>query len=148
MKEVIKQDIIIRAGKELVFNELVFWGESPWWPKSCPMVFKNMGTRIEQGATYLQTVKLPFGPKWHSRIKTIDCSGLHIRRVFLDGIFEGFEEQNVKNIENHVNRVEYTLDCEIKNLFDMILWKLFFRKLHIKNISMVLNALKNHIEKT
>jgi hypothetical protein len=148
MKERIIQTIHIHhPHKGEIFKELVKWGESLWWPQGSLMSFKNLTQEIKEGTIYLQKVKLPFGPSWHTRNEVIDDKNFYIKRVFLDGIFsQGYEEIYLKE-ENNLKKVIYTFSVSPHGVLNKILWRLVFRKLHIKNLKKILNALKIYKEK-
>jgi hypothetical protein len=148
MKEKIVQTIDIHhPHKEEIFKELVKWGEAVWWPKDSLMNFKNLMREAKEGTIYLQKVKLPFGPSWHTRNEIIDEKNFYIKRVFLDGMFsQGYEEIYLKE-ENSFKKVIYTFSAYIHGFLNKILWKLIFRKLHIKNLDKILNALKEYKER-
>ncbi|MFH1504912.1 MAG: hypothetical protein ABIH08_05980 [Candidatus Omnitrophota bacterium] len=145
MNREIKQSIAINADYLKIFEELLFWGQSQWWPKNSLMRFENLTKDIREKTLYLQKIKLPFGPKWHSVNETIDRNKLYIKRVFLDGLFEGCEELSVLKGKG-TPEVVYCFNYKVKGFFNKLIWKILFKKLHIKNINLVLQSLKNYLE--
>lgn len=146
MNKAITQDIVIDAACADVFNELIEWGQSLWWPRKSLMQFTNLSGDIKKGTVYVMRVKVPCGPKWHARNEIIDRDKMYIRRVFLDGVFIGFEELSVVPF-NGQSRAIYTFSCTVKTAFDRFMWNAFFRKMHIKNIESILKSLKEYLEK-
>ncbi|UCD15628.1 MAG: SRPBCC family protein [Candidatus Omnitrophota bacterium] len=143
----INQHVIeINAPKERVFKEIVLWGESIWWPKDSLMKFINLNEEIDVGTVYLQKVNLTFGPRWQAKITDIKdlCS---VRRDFLDGMFCGYEVVEVRS-DSRVCRVTYKMHYSLKGIFNKVMWRAAFEKLHNKNIKNILESLKEHLEKT
>lgn len=147
MIEIISQSITIHYHPEEIFNELIMWGEGLWWPKRSLMRYRNLTWGIEKNTVYVQKVRLPFGPSWHTRIDEIDKKNFLIRRIFLDGMFKGFEEIKLSPLSNNTACVEYHFNCSVKGYLNYILWKLVFRRLHIYNINLILNSLKQYLER-
>lgn len=146
MNREIKQSIAINAGYDSVFNELLLWGQSRWWPKNSLMRLENLSGEIKEKTLYLQKVGLPFAPSWHTRNEVVDKDKLYIKRTFLDGMFEGYEELSVLKSKD-VSEAVYNFDYKIKGVFNKLMWKLVFKKLHIRNIDLILESLKKHLER-
>jgi len=146
MNKEIRQSVFINADCAKIFDELLLWGQSRWWPKSSLMRFENLSGDIKEGTLYLQKVKLAFGPIWHTKNEAVNAEKLYIKRVFLDGLFEGFEELSVLK-DKSACEVVYNFNYKIKGAFNKRVWKLVFKKLHIKNIGLILKTLKNYLEK-
>lgn len=145
MSKIIKQQIPIKADPKSIFRELLSWGRSSWWPKKNAMQIKELSRQIDEGSVYLQRINLPFGPKWHTRNTLIKSTTYYIQRTFLDGIFDGFEELMVIPKEN-VSEVVYCFHYIIRGKINKLLWFLFFKRLHEKNIDLILTALKQYLE--
>jgi hypothetical protein len=146
MNKAITQHILIKAKPADVFSELIEWGESLWWPKHCLMKFINLSGEIKQGTVYLQKVKIPFGPSWHSRNEAIDKEKMYIIRILLDGIFSGLEELSVKTLNGN-SKVIYNFNARVKGSLNRFLWRLVLQRLHMRNIDRILGALKRYLEK-
>ena len=84
------QKVLVKAEVSSVFNEVVKWQDAQWWP-DIAMKF----TRISNGSKpmYLQEAKVPFGPKWRTRVSLIDRERNYLKRDFIDGIFAGGYEE-------------------------------------------------------
>ena len=147
MSRAIKQDITIEAEPRTIFKELLLWGESPWWPKSSLMQFRNLSGRIDTQTLYAQKVKLPLAPSWHTKNAVVDDNEFYIKRVFLDGIFSGFEELAIHQQEEKLKKIRYCFNYEVKGFFNKVMWNILFKKLHVKNINLILKNLKGYLEK-
>lgn len=146
MSEVIIQDVLISSRAELIFQELLSWGEAKWWPKSSLMRFVNLSGKVQEGTVYLQRVKLPFGPKWHTRNEAVDNDNFYIKRVFLDGLFDGFEELKILQLEEKKCKVLYSFNFKVRGVVNRLMWKISFRQAHISNIDKILYSLKSYLE--
>lgn len=142
----IVQEAIIASSPQSIFEELLIWGESSWWPKKSLMQFINLSGKREESSVYLQKTRLPLGPSWHTRNEVIDPQSLHIRRIYLDGMFEGFEELSVEKLKDNAFKAVYKFSYHIKGLINKIMWNLMFKRLHIKNIDLILGSLKRYLE--
>lgn len=146
MNKPVTQDILINAKSQDIFRELIEWGESLWWPKHSLMKFINLSGETKQGTVYWQKVGIPLGPGWHSRNETIDTESRYIKRVFLDGMFSGFEEIKVERLNGNC-KVVYIFNCIARSVFNRFLWKTVFYKMHMRNIDLILDSLKDFMEK-
>ena len=144
--EKIVQKITIIADSRRVFQELLTWGESNWWPQGSLMRFINLTGEINEDTVYLQKVSLPCGPCWHTRNELIDHKKLRIKRVFLDGMFQGYEELHIKPGEAGIISIVYTFHYQIKGIVNRIVWDVLFKKLHKDNITSIFRALKKYME--
>ena len=148
MSETIAQQILIEAPAGVIFEQLCLWGESPWWPKSSLMKFSNLSGAVQEDTVYVQKVALPGGPSWHTRNSVVDKKDLYIKRVFVDGMFDGFEELRVVPPERDNScDVIYTFTASIKGGVNRLMWGFLFRDLHTQNIDLVLKRLKAWVEK-
>lgn len=145
MNERIVQRVDIRADKRDVFEELVLWGESAWWPEACRMRFENTSGFVGEGTLYRQKVRLPFGPAWFARNESVDKNKLYIKRVFSEGMFDGFEEISAGEGDSGA-RAHYVFCVSVKGVINRFFWRFWARPAHIKNIDVVLGALKHHLE--
>jgi len=145
--DTIVQEVIIASSPQSIFEELLIWGESSWWPKKSLMRFINLSGTREESSVYLQKTRLPFGPSWHTRNEAVDSKNLRIRRIFLDGMFEGFEELSVERLQDNVFKAVYAFNYRVKGLINKIMWNLVFKRLHIKNIDLILGSLKRYLER-
>jgi len=145
MDETIHQEIIIAAAKGSIFQELLLWGEAEWWPKRSLMRFINLSHTIGENALYLAQVKLPYGPHWHMRNELVDEKAGCIRRVFLDGMFKGFEELRIVP-QKDCFKVIYTFCVRVRGFLNRLMWKYVFRNRHIKNIAGILVSLKLYLQ--
>jgi len=146
MSETIAQSITIKAAPEIIFKELLIWGEGAWWPRRSLMKFVNLSGGADEKTLYLQKVKFPLGPSWHVRNEVVDMANLYVKRVFLDGMFCGFEELSVSLEEEGCYRAIHSFCYEVKGLFNRLMWKILFKKLHKKNIDLIFKSLKKHLE--
>lgn len=147
MFEKIIQEIFVRANPDDIFEQLLVWGEAGWWPRRSLMRFKNLSGEIKLGTVYLAKIRLVFGPSWYARNVILDKENFYIKRIFLEGIFSGGEELRILSNVDGRQKVIYTFDCEVKGIFNNFIWNLISRKLHIKNIDMILSSLKTYLEK-
>ena len=144
MNESIRQEVIIAAKRGRIFKELFIWGEAEWWPKKSLMQFVRLNSKTE-GILYLARVKLPFGPHWHIQNEIVDEAAGRIKRVFLDGIFRGFEELQIVPYEGYF-KIIYTFCVRIEGFLNQLIWKSLFRRLHINNINLILVYLKLYLQ--
>jgi ribosome-associated toxin RatA of RatAB toxin-antitoxin module len=140
------QKVVVRGKPGAVFDELLKWSEAEWWPH-IPMKFIRVSEQVGENALYLQRAKIPFGPKWHTKVACIDRERKYIKRDFLDGMFKGGYEEVFLREHDNVIDVLYNFCYEVKNPINKILWNSVFRRLHIKNINFILNSLKDYIER-
>lgn len=143
----IVQEAMIASSPQEIFEELLIWGEANWWPKKSLMRFINLSGARKQSTVYLQKTKLPFGPAWHTRNEIVDSQNLRLKRIFLDGMFDGFEELSVERLKDNASKAIYAFNYRIKGLINKIMWNLIFKRLHIKNIDLILSSLKRYLEK-
>lgn len=147
MNKIITQVITVAASREKVFQEVLLWGESVWWPKNSLMQFKNLTGRIEKGTVYKQKVKLPFGPSWHSRNVEINREECVVKRQFFNGMFVGFEEIRVLSKDKkEVCQVRYEFNYQVRGRINFIFWQVLSKSLHIKNIDLILKTMRNYLE--
>lgn len=144
MSKIIKQKVSIKADSKEIFRELNLWARSRWWPKML-MRFKDMPQDLSEGSVYLQKVSLPFGPKWRTKNTLIKPNTFYIQRTFIDGIFDGFEELMVKPGEE-APEVVYCFHYIIRGFLNRLLWNIFFKRMNIKNINLILQSLKKYLE--
>lgn len=139
-----RHSIFIEASAWEIYPEILLWGESVWWPKNSQMRFiRKAPGGIKVSTRYIQKVLLLFGPQWEVEVNTIEPNK-KVGRRFLNGIFKGGEwvELEPTAIGTKVN---YAMDFEINGAINKILWNLFFRKLHDRNLEMILTSLKDFI---
>ena len=146
-KRLNKHEIFIRTEDcKLIFDQLVLWGEAPWWPSKCLMRFKRIDNEpIRKGTMYHQEVRVPFGPRWCSVVSDID-DNKSISRKYLGSFIDGEEVTRVKPV-NGGAKVEYELSYSIQGFFYQWAWERCLRSLHDANIQKVLDHLKTYIEK-
>ena len=147
MPEIITQKIKIEAVCRDIFRELIRWGQAEWWPKRSLMNIENLDGPIDVGTRYRQQVKIPFGPHWCTVNKVIDKKNMYIRRDFLGGMFDGFEELSVVPDEDGNGDVAYTFAAEVKGGVNKFLWQKAAKKMHTENINIILKTLKEYLEK-
>jgi len=129
-----------------IFDQLVLWGEAPWWPVNCLMRFRRIGNEpVRKGTMYHQQVRVPFGPRWLSVVSDID-DNRSISRKYLDSFIDGEEVARVITV-NGGAKVEYELSYSIKGFFYQCAWERCLCSLHDANIQKVLGHLKTYIEK-
>ena len=137
--------IIVHCQFKEALAEIIGWGESSWWPKNSLMRFVRQGSGpVQKGIRYRQEVLLPFAPSWDVEISQITASS--ITRRFLNGMFSGQETVSLKG-EDSAIAVFYKMIYEVNGILNKILWTLFFRRLHDKNIKAILANLKSFLEK-
>ena len=141
----IVQTIIIDAPADMVMQQAVLWGQSEWWPQDSLMRIEKISSFKGVGTRYLQKVKLPNGPRWHTKTSIIEDG--YIKRVFLNGMFyRGFEEINIYPQSGSV-RLEYAFCFErINGKLNRLLWNAIFLRLHKKHVDKALLALKKYLE--
>ena len=141
----IVQEIWIKSSKDKVMQEVIKWGQAEWWPKNSLMKIDKISSFKGEGARYLQRVKIPYGPRWHTCTQTIRDG--YVKRIFLNGMFSpGYEEIELYEQSEEVKLVYSFCFERIKNKLSRFLWKLFFLKLHRKNVGYALINLKNYLE--
>jgi hypothetical protein len=139
------QEVAIKADSVSTFEEIVRWQDGGWWPK-VPMKFTRL-TDNDGKPIYLQEAKVPFGPKWHTKIEPADYQQKTTRRYFLDGIFQGGREEITLEDTESGLLVKYNFYYQIKSRVGKFFWDKVFKRLHKKNIEKILTALKEHLEK-
>jgi len=132
--------------KKEVFQELCVWGEATWWPQRSLMRFINFSGpgQVKEGTVYRQKVRLPFGPAWHARIDRI-VENESVTRIFLDGLFRGYEKVSLKETGTRSMEVSYYMDVFIKGR-DYIVWKMIFQRLHDQMLEKILGMFKAYVE--
>ena len=137
--------IIVHCQFKEALAEILRWGESSWWSKNSLMRFVRQGSGpVQKGVRYRQEVLLPFAPSWDVEVSQI--TAWSITRRFLNGMFSGMETVSLKE-EDSAIAVSYKMTYEINGILNKILWALFFRRLHDKNIEAILTNLKSFLEK-
>ncbi|MBL7130208.1 MAG: hypothetical protein ISS45_02180 [Candidatus Omnitrophica bacterium] len=137
--------VIDTKDREKVFRQIVLWGEASWWPRNCSMKFIRLGdATIQKGTMYRQKVLLPFAPIWLSRVSEI-IENTSISRRYIEGLINGQETVSVIPHDDKL-KVEYKLNYKIRGRINAIFWNICFRAMHDKNIKLILNSLKNHLE--
>lgn len=135
--------IFIAAAAPKVFKQVVLWGEAEWWPKNSLMRFvRKSGGEIKVGTIYRQQVRLPFGPQWDVRVSEI-IPDRKVGRKFLNGIFKGKEWVEVKT-QSSGSRVDYVMAYEINGAINNLLWKIFFQRLHDRNLELILKSMRDY----
>ena len=136
--------ILIEAPADLIVPEVILWGEAVWWPKNSSMKFTRLTPgEIQAGTKYRQKVLLPLAPTWEAEVTRL-VPGKEIERTFLNGMFKGKETVTLEERYNGT-KVEYVMHYEVLGILNRILWQLFFRKMHDRNIEMILKALQNYV---
>lgn len=140
-----RHSVLIGAGSDKALDEVVRWGEASWWPKGSLMRFQRQSLGpVAVGTLYRQKVLLPFAPSWDVEVTALNDRG--ITRKFLNGMFEGQETVSFKKVESGLE-VAYLMHYRVQGGFNRVLWDLFFRKLHDRNIEAILANLKIFLEK-
>lgn len=140
-----KHSIMIACQPQMAFEEIVCWGESFWWPKKSLMCFKRLTQgEVREGTVYRQRVLLPFGPSWKAKVVRLTGSG--ITRAFSDGMFEGDETVSIAARADGLE-VLYEMRYCLHGVFNRLMWRLIFNKLHDRNIEMILRNLKEYLER-
>ncbi|MFA5060595.1 MAG: SRPBCC family protein [Candidatus Omnitrophota bacterium] len=138
--------IFISAPIDAVGAQIVLWGEASWWPKRCSMKFiPEDGGEIKVGKKFKQKVLFPSAPSWTVCVTRLILNR-EIERTFLDGIFSGKETVTTKNVAQGT-QVDYVMDFKINGSFNQVLWRIIFRRLHDRNIKLILRSLKDFMEK-
>ena len=135
----------VNAPRDIVFAQVLCWGESSWWPKKSLMRFVNLSGQLEVGTVYRQKVGLPFAPSWESKISKIEPKS-KVRRDFVSGMFKGSFEEVCVEPQDKGCLVEYNMRYQVLGKVNQVLWRLAFEKLHNKNIEMILKSLKGFCE--
>lgn len=134
--------VLIEAPEKIVGPEIILWGEASWWPPKCSMRFtRKTISKLAIGAEYEQRV-VPVGPHWDVRVTKL-IPDREIERTFLNGMFRGKESVSIEGRYNGT-KVNYLMQFEVKGPINSILWGLVYRRLHDKNIELILSALKDY----
>ena len=136
----------VRAAQEKIYEEMLSWGESAWWPKESPMRYTRLtkGTATVPGTRFRQKVHVPFGPEWN--VEVISATpGREISWRFVDGMFSGVYRVYIIPDEDACE-LHFMMDYEIPGLFNRLVWRLFSLKQHNRNIALILNSLKEYME--
>jgi len=136
--------ILIEAQPKDVFPQILLWGESKWWPKNSQMKFiRETPGEIKIGTRYLQRVLLPLAPQWEVEVNIIE-PGKKVGRKFLNGIFSGVEWVELEPVVG-LTKVKYIMNFEVNGILNRGLWNLFFRRLHDRNLEVILANLRDFI---
>jgi len=128
-----------------IFKEIVLWGEALWWPKQCMMKFIRLDEiPVQRGTRYMQKIQFPCAPSWTSVVTDIE-NNKSITRKFLDSFLDGYEQISITPKQDAV-AVTYCLQYALRGRLYPVLWKLGLQGLHNRNITLILNSLKKHIE--
>ena len=147
MQDNILQKVFVNSGpsQDKIFEEIVAWAESAWWPQGLPMQIERISGQPGKDALYLQRAKVIFGPKWRTKEAIVDPGRKYLKKVFLDGVFKGGYEEVFIDFEGG-RKVCYNFSCNISNPVFRLAWNLGLKKMHKKSISRILQALKKYIE--
>lgn len=138
--------IFIEVPVGIVAPEVILWGEAKWWPKDCKMRFTRLTEgEVRIGTQYRQKITQRFGPSWISEVTHLDPRK-GIERTFKGGLMRGAEVVFVGERANGT-RVDYELHYQVRGLINKILWTFFYRKQHDSNITKVLTALSEYVQK-
>ncbi len=138
-------DIVIKSDLASARYEILWWGEAVWWPQNSLMRFVRLTERpLQKGTRYKQEVTLPFAPSWEVEIDNLTDTS--ITRRFLNGMFAGFETVSLINRPSGVE-VSYRMHYEVQGILNNILWLFVFQSMHDKNIELILESLKDYLEK-
>jgi hypothetical protein len=135
----------IKAPLERIFEEIVLWGESFWWPAESPMKYSRAEKgEVKVGTIFHQKVHRPFAPEWDVEVTSI-VPGREVSRKFLNGVFRGTDKVYI--IPNRgFNEVHFLMDYEIAGTLNRVLWARVYRRMHDDNIKRILRALKASLE--
>ena len=137
--------IAVNAPVERIFEQLLIWGESKWWPAGCPMRYTRLTDgEIGVGTRYRQKVERPLGPEWEVEVVSV-TRGREVSRRFIKGMFTGVERLYIIR-EKTGSEVHYMMDFEVPGAKDRFLWNTFYKARHDENVAMVLAALKRYLE--
>ena len=136
--------ILVEASAKDIFPQILLWGEAEWWPKKSQMKFiRETSGEIKIGTRYLQKVLLPFAPQWEVEVNCLE-SNKKVGRKFLNGIFTGAEWVELEPVAG-LTKVKYIMNFEVNGFLNRGLWNLFFRRLHDRNLEMILTNLRDFI---
>jgi uncharacterized membrane protein len=135
----------IKAPLEKIFEEIVLWGESSWWPEESPMKYSREGKgEVKVGTIFHQKVDRPFAPEWGVEVTAI-VPGREVSRKFINGMFRGTDRVYI--IPNRgFNEVHFLMDYEVAGMLNRILWTRIYRRMHDDNIKLILRSLKASLE--
>lgn len=141
-----RHEIIINTSdQKKAFDQIVLWGEAPWWPKQCLMKFTKIGdVSVQKGTMYHQRVNVPFGPRWLSLVTDV-VENASISRKYLEGFIDGEETLRLVPSDG-TTKIEYVLEYTIRGRFYTVAWKACLEALHDRNIKRILEQLKHYLE--
>lgn len=136
--------VFIEASEDIVTPQVFLWGEASWWPKACGIrFFKTSAAPLEVGTRLEFQVIKPFRMKsWDVEVSRM-IPNQEIERTFRSGMFVGKEWLTIEPRLNGT-RVDYILQYRIRSKGMALLWFLFLRKIHDKNIELIFSALKEY----
>jgi hypothetical protein len=144
MSRINRHTVLVHAAAHEIFPQLVLWGESEWWPKRSLMRYtRTGGGEVAVGARYHQKVLMPFGPEWD--VEVLSLTGQEIVREFLNGMFRGKDIVRLAAGQGGVF-VEFIMEYRVIGAIHSALWRLFFERMHDKNIELILTSLKRFVE--
>ncbi|MCP4653405.1 MAG: hypothetical protein GY858_08510 [Candidatus Omnitrophica bacterium] len=141
----ITQSVMVDANPKDIFNQMLSWGSSEWWPSESIMRICNLDESAVEEATYSYIVTTPFGPRWKAKNEVIDESRFYLKRIFYKGAFDGFEEMHLNR--GKFTQLVYSFDCRPKGFFNQMMWNIIGKKKHIENVDLILEMLKKYLEK-
>jgi hypothetical protein len=140
------QFIFIEVPVGIVAPEVISWGESKWWPKDSLMKFTRLSEgEVKVGTLFRQESKQPFGPSWISEITKLDPRKT-IEWTFKSGMFQGYETIVIGERANGT-RIDYEMLGSVRGAVNKFLWKFIYQKKHHENISRVLAACSEFVQK-
>lgn len=140
-----RHSIVVCSDTAAARSEILWWGESSWWPAGCLMRFVRLAGRpVQKGTRYRQEVLLPFAPTWEVEVEEVTDTS--VTRRFLNGMFKGFETVSLAHDRGKLE-IFYRMHYEVQGLINKLLWRMIFENLHNNNIKMILESLKTFLEK-
>jgi len=135
----------VRASSQAVFDQLLLWGEAPWWPKDSPMQYERLtGGEVGMGSRYRQKITVPFGPAWDVEIESV-VDGRAVTYRFINGMFKGVYRLYVIPT-GELTEAHFLMDYEVVGGLNRFLWDRLTKKKHDRNLARLLRALKGYLE--
>jgi len=136
--------IFVEVPAEQVYQEVLLWDRSEWWPKNSVLKIIRLGDgQPEQGMQFKMYLILPFLFLNHLELNSL-VPQQELNFIFVKGSLKGSQVIRIEARSNGI-KVEYELSYQIQGLLNKIFWAMFWGPIFAKGIQGIFNSLKKHI---
>ena len=130
---------------ELVGPEAAVWGEGTWWPQKSLTNFERISEgELGVGTRFKIKITKPMTPPMVVEV-TKFVPNRFLEFTFKSGIFKGGQEVITIGERANGTRVDYELHYRVRGILNQILWSLLSHKQYEANITLVMDALREHV---